>query len=241
MPPKLRPSYVVISERMIQEIVDRSAKTGIGVSGGSLGFKSVGITFGKRGSSGNFHALAEKVEEALHDETGNLDQPGEYIGLRASFQGWIFTSTEGAPSPVVWLSSVVNDNLVVLCGSARNVIGYEAPEQQQGWRPSTMGGLREFVAALRPKDPAQLLGLKASETVEFEIANDAVYTSLGLSRAGHPEIPQSELDVLLKPFVYVEEFEQSYITGEKARYARVVVGAPLWAREVADAPPPGSK
>lgn len=236
-----RPPYVVISERMIQEIVDRSANAGIGVDGFSLGIKSAGITFGRRGSSGNFHVLAERVEEVLHDEMGDLEQPGEFIGLRAAFQGWLFTSTEGAPSPVVWLTSKVDGNLVVLCGSARNVIGFEAPAQQQGWRPSTMGGLREFVSALRPKDPAKLLQLEASTGLESEIAVDAAYISLGLDRAGRPDIAELELDVLFKPYVYVEDFTQSYITGESASYARVVVGAPLWAREATDVPPPGSK
>jgi hypothetical protein len=46
---------------------------------------------------------------------------------------------------------------------------------------------------------------------------------------------------LLKPYAYVEDFSASYFTNETIAYDRVIVGAPLFAREISDLPPPDTK
>ena len=160
--------------------------------------------------------------------------------MRSHFFGWLF-SFEVERTPVVWLAAVDSSSLVVLCSSGRNVLGYDAPKQYPGWRPSSALGLAEVVAALRKKDPKNLLGYLADEQKQREMADAAAYITSGLMEYNPgPEIDE-ELDVLLKPYVYVEGFKGRYITGLELEYERVIVGAPLWARVPSESPPPGSK
>jgi len=73
------------------------------------------------------------------------------------------------------------------------------------------------------------------------MADAAAYITSGLTEHNPgPEIDE-ELDVLFKPYVYVEGFEGRYVTGLELEYERVIVGAPLWARVPSEAPPPGTK
>lgn len=234
------PEYVVISERMIQELVDRSASAGIKVDGVQVRAPFAAANLRKGDPSANYPLLAEQVTDLLSDQTGSPEYPGEYIGMRAHFVGWLF-SFDAERTPVVWLASLDNGSLVVLCGSGRNVLGYDAPDQYPGWRPSSAGGLAEVVATLRKKDPKSLLGYQANERKQEEMASDAAWFTAGLMQHNPgPEIDE-ELDVLFKPYVYVERFEGKYITGLELDYERVIVGAPLWARVASDAPPPGQK
>jgi hypothetical protein len=233
------PEYVVLSERLVQELVDRSAKAGREIQNVQLRPPLTGITAGRRGIDGNYHLLAEQITEAVSDETGTPEWPGEYIGARLGFSGWLF-SFEAERTPVVWFVSEFDQSLLVACGSARNVIGYEAPKQYPGWRPSSADGLREVVAALRKKDPTTLIGYQANETQQREMASDAAWITNGLKVAGPPEI-EGDFDLLMKPYVYVEDFSQNYITGLSLSYERVIVGAPLWVRGISDHPIPGVK
>jgi hypothetical protein len=233
------PEYLVISERLIQELVDRAAKAGKELQNLQLRPPLTGLTIGKRSSDGNYHRMAEEVTEAVSDETGTLEWPGTYIGARLGLDGWLF-SFEAERTPVVWLVAEHEDNLLVACGSARNVIGYEAPRQYPGWRPSSADGLREVVAALRKKDPKGLIGYQANEGKQTEMASDAAWIAHGLRAAGPPEIT-GDFDLLLKPYVYVEDFYQRYITDLVLDYKRVIVGAPLWVRDVSELPVPGAK
>jgi Family of unknown function (DUF7019) len=234
------PEYVVISERMIQELVDRSANAGIKIDAVQLRPPFTAVNLRKGDPSVNYPLLAERVTEVLSDQTGSLEYPGEYIGLRAHFSGWLF-SFEAERTPVVWLASLDEASLVVLCGSGRNVLGYDAPKQYPGWRPSSAGGLAEVVATLRKKDPKSLIGYQADERKQEEMADDAAWFTSGLMQHNPgPEIDE-ELDVLFKPYVYVEGFAGRYITGLELAYERVIIGAPLWARVASDASPPGEK
>jgi hypothetical protein len=234
------PEYIVISNRMIQELVDRAAKKGIGVDSVQLRPPFTSATVRKRGQSANYNLLAEQITEVVSDQTGTPEYPGEYIGTRAHFLGWLF-SFDAERTPVVWLAAADEDSLIVLCGSGRNVVGYDAPKQYPGWRPSSAGGLREVVATRRKKDPNDLIGYEADEAMQREMADDAAWFTSGLmTHNPGPEIDE-ELDVLLKPYVYVEGFKQRYITGLELEYERVIVGAPLWARIASDVSPPGTK
>jgi hypothetical protein len=233
------PEYVVISERMVQELVNRAAKKGFAVQNVQVRAPFVGLAAGRKTFDLNYHRLAEQVTEAVADETGTPEWPGKYIGTRGLFSAWMF-SFGVERTPVVWMASEVEGSLLVLCGSARNVIGYEAPKSYTGWRPSDSGGLREVVVSMRKKDPKTLLGYEADEGKQGVMASDAGWITSGLREEGPPDF-EEELDVLLKPYVYVEDFEQGYITGLKLNYDRIIVGAPIWARPPSDLPVPGTK
>lgn len=233
------PEYVVISERLVQEIIDRAESAGFAVQNVQVRPPFTSLTAGKKAFKENYHRLAEQVTKALDDETGTPEWPGQYIGLRGHFSAWLF-SFDVERTPVVWLATEVGGTLVVLCGSARNVIGYSAPKEYEGWRPSDAGGLREVVLALRKKDPRSLLGYEADDGMQREMASDAAWITSGLRRSDPPDF-REELDVLLKPYVYVEDFEAKYITGLQLAYERVIIGAPLWARPISDLPTPGHK
>jgi hypothetical protein len=235
----MRPEYVVISERLIQEVLDRAATTGFKLENVQIRPPFSAASIRKGEATGNYHLLAEQVEAALYDYTGTPEYPGDYIGTRAHFKGWVF-SFDAERTPVVWLSAEWSGTLLVLCGSARNVLGYSAPNQYTGWRPSDAGGLREVVLALRRKDPKKLLAYRAALSKQEEMAADAAWITNGLLQAGPADI-EEELDVLLKPHVYVENFDRASITGIRLTYDRVIVGAPLWARRPSDLPPPGHK
>lgn len=234
------PEYLVLSERMIQELINRAAASGITLDSVQIRPPLTSATFRTKDSNGNYNQLAEQITELVSDETGTPEYPGTYIGIRAHFLGWLF-SFDAERTPVVWLAALDEDSLIVLCGSGRNVLGYDAPKQYPGWRPSSAGGLAEVVATLRKKDPKSFLGYEADETKQLEMANDAAWFTNGLiTHNPGPEI-DAELDVLMKPYVYVEDFKQRYITGLELDYDRVIVGAPLWARIPTDDPPPGTK
>jgi hypothetical protein len=144
----VRPEYKILSERLIQEVIDRAAKTGFRPQDVQLRPPFTGATFGRATEEKNWHVLAERVEQALYDQTGTPEFPGEYIGLRGSFDGWTFMF-DYERAKVAWLAAEDEGRLVVLCTSARNIVGYDAPAQVEGWRPSDAGGLREVVMALR--------------------------------------------------------------------------------------------
>ncbi len=236
----MHPEYVVLSERMIQELIDRLASQGIGVETVQLRSPIASANLRRKDASSNYVLLAEQIAQVLHDKTGTPEFPGEYIGTRERFKGWLF-SFDAERTPVVWLASQENHSLIVLCGSGRNVLGYDAPKQYPGWRPSSAGGLAEVVATLRKKDPKSLIGYQADDRKQLEMANDAAWITNGLLEHNPaPEIDE-KLDVLMKPYVYVEGFQQKYITGLELEYERVVVGAPLWARVASDDPAPGTK
>ncbi|HEX5762292.1 MAG TPA: hypothetical protein VFY04_04140 [Solirubrobacterales bacterium] len=154
---------------------------------------------GRRSIEGNYHRLAEQVTEAVSDETGTPEWPGQYIGARLDLSGWLF-SFEAERTPVVWLVAEFDQNLLVACGSARNVMGYEAPRQYSGWRPSSADGLREAVAALRRKDPKTLIGYEASESQQREMASDSAWITNGLKGGGKAEI-EGSFDLLMRPYV----------------------------------------
>lgn len=233
------PEYVVISERLVQELIDRAATSGFAVENVQVRPPFSGVTAGRKTFKENYHRLAEQITEAVADETGTPEWPGIYIGTRGLFSAWIF-SFDVERTPVVWMASETEGSLLVLCGSARNVIGYEAPRQYSGWRPSDSGGLREIVLALRKKDPRSLLGYEADQEMQREMASDAAWITAGLRKSDPPQF-EEELDVLLRPYVYVEGFEAQYETGLEVKYERVIVGAPLWARPPSDLPVPGHK
>ena len=235
----MQPEYVVISERLVQEVVDRAASSGFKLKDVQIRPPFTGIDISKANPAGNAHLLAEQVTQALADQTGTPEWPGDYIGVRATFKGWVF-SFDAERTPVVWLTAQPDAALLVLCGSARNVIGYDVPRQYSGWRPSSAGGLAEVVAALRKKDPKSLLGYQADAEKQNEMAVDTAWIANGLLEEGPPDF-EEDLDVLLKPYVYVEDFTQRYITGLELAYDRVIVGAPLWARLISELEPPGSK
>jgi hypothetical protein len=175
----MRPEYVVISERMIQELMDRSESSGLAVDGVQIRppFSALNVRRGE--SRVSYPSLSEQVTETLSDQTGTPEYPGEYIGMRAHFNGWLF-SFEAERTPVVWLASLDDRSLIVLCGSGRNVLGYDAPKQYPGWRPSSAGGLAEVVATLRKKDPKSLIGYQADEEKQKEMADDAAWFTSGL-------------------------------------------------------------
>lgn len=104
------PEYVVISERLIQELVDRSAKAGKEIQNVQLRPPFTGVTAGKQSTKGNYHLLAEQVTEAVSDETGTPEWPGEYIGARLGFSGWLF-SFEAERTPVIWLAAEFDQSL----------------------------------------------------------------------------------------------------------------------------------
>lgn len=236
----MQPEYILISERLVQEIVDRAAKPGVKIKGGQVGLPFAKADIGPTSPAANAHVLAKQAEDLLHDETGTIDVPGTYVGLRAHFDGWMFSFAEGQPSPVAWLSAEIEDNLVVLCGSARNVLGYSVPAQYPGWRPSTLGGLKEVVAAMRRRDPEKLIEYLGGETDQPEIAGDVTYINAGLKREGASEF-SGEYDVLFRPFAYVEDFSRRDIVNGLNQFKRVIVGAPLWVRLASELHVPGSK
>ncbi len=236
----MQPEYVLISERLVQEIVDRAVKPGVKIKGGQVGLPFAKADIEATTPAANTHVLAKQAEDLLRDDTGTIDLPGTYIGLRAHFDGWMFSFAEGQPSPVAWLSAEIDDNLVVLCGSARNVLGYSVPSEYPGWRPSTLGGLKEVVAAMRRRDPGKLIEHLGNETNQSEIAGDVAYINAGLKREGPSEFG-GEYDVLFRPFAYVEDFLQRDIVNGVIQFTRVIVGAPLWVRVVSELPAPGSK
>jgi len=233
------PEYVVISERLVQELVDRAETAGFSIQGVQIRPPFSAVSAGRKTFKENYHRLAEQVTEVVADETGTPEWPGTYIGARGRFSAWIF-SFDVERTPVVWMASEDEGTLLVLCASARNVIGYDAPKDYTGWRPSDSGGLREIVLALRKKDPRSLLGYEADSGMQREMASDAAWITSGLRESDPPDF-EEELDVLLKPYVYVEDFEARYITGLNLRYERIVVGVPLWVRPISDLPIPGHK
>jgi len=238
---KMEPEYVLISERMIEEILARIRSSGVGVQGAQVRAPFVSVNLGKKQVPAGLPSLAEQVTEVVADHTGTPEHPGQYIGVRANFLGWLWTSQRR--TPVAWLVAQDEESLILLCGSGRNVVGYDAPDQQKGWRPSHPMGLAEFVALLRWKDPKRLLGFEANTSEEMEMADAAVYITSGLTEHSPPEIDR-ELDALFKPYVYVRHFAGRHAplaSPAHGYYERVIVGAPLWAREPTDGPPPGVK
>lgn len=235
------PEYVLISERMIQELVERAAGVGFQVDAVQVRPPFTGISASRGDREGNNHLLCEQVTAALFDDTGTVEWPGTYIGARANFKGWMFSIDTGGHSvPVVWMTGEVPETLLVLCGSARNVLAYDAPTAR-GWRPSSSEGLRQVLAAIRKKDPKTLLGYEASDAKQHEMAVDAAWIDLGLTNGGPPDFREEDVDVLLKPYVYVENLYQRFITQEEVHFERVIVGAPLFIRRGSELPPPGSK
>jgi hypothetical protein len=235
----VRPEYKILSERLIQEVIDRSTRSGFRPQDVQIRPPFTGATFARPGGDQNFHVLAERVETALDDQTGTPEYPGEYIGLRARFSGWIFTfHIERAK--VAWLASDSSQTLVVLCTSAENVIGYDVREEPVGWRPSEAMGLREVVMALRGGDAESLIDFQVDAGQQRQMARDAAWITSVLRRQGVPEFAV-ELDVLLRPYVYVEDVAEPYNAIGDRMYDIVIVGAPLWGRVPSALPPPGLK
>jgi hypothetical protein len=112
----MAPEYQILSERLLREIVDRKAKSGFKLTALQIKPPLAGATFGNSETGVNYHLLAEQAEKALYDETGTPEDPGTYIGVRASFQGWIFTFDEER-AKVGWLAAESDDSLTVMCTS----------------------------------------------------------------------------------------------------------------------------
>ena len=237
------PEYIYISPRLVSLVIARGKqRPSVRVAGGQVGPPGAKLNLEVSRPISELHLDAERATEIAHDYTGTLDtSPGQYLGIRGDFRAWIFPFEVGQRIKVAWFAAVVDGALVVLCGRADNFLGHERPPEETGeWTPSDPQGLRQIVTELRKKDPTALLAYQVDEHQQREMAETVAYITVGLPNRcltfDHP------LDVFMRCYVDV----LGPITGETlfkgaATFQRVIVGAPIWAREQSELALPGVK
>ncbi len=176
--------------------------------------------------------LVRRATDAVRDNTGTLEAPGDYVRFQGSItpakidvlMGWENTTPT---QPIAgFLADQVSDEtgrmLVALVGSISNFIGGPPEQLSDAWRPSDVRGLYELLHAARePSDPPILSGYLADEEGLDEAARCDPVINLIHHLAG--TFPTDYLEVLAQRFYLVHD--EMYL-GEK--YDAVLVGTPIW-------------
>jgi len=241
--------YRYISERLVDGVIEHAEALKSGKKLGGLmlnvaGVGGLGITLENTRTGTNRIAAAKAVEVLLHEHTGDLDDPEAppYVGYRGPVQLWIFTYKEEAPR-VIWAAvEHGGSTLLVLCGSARYWRGRSLDLPPENWWPSNAEGMEEVLRESGRLDYHQDDSIQIGVSSVESVAPAAASHTLGLQAQGTQQ-PQ-EYDVLCE--VYGEARDVVAATsvggGLSVEWARVLIGAPLWIRDLhANAPPPGSK
>lgn len=187
-----------------------------------LRFTGVEITLGRREPSiENLVWLAQKVTEAVSDQTGTVAYPGAYV------RGRMPLTCAAVPEKAAWMHSAFDIEegpaFVALCGSVYNYRGYSPGDQAdfKGWYPSDLMGMRETMESLTANHSKSWV-LRTKGNANVREGAISIENALAISRWVPPEcvIYQENLEVLFEVFVH----ESHTLNGIRS----ALLGAPLW-------------
>ncbi len=238
--PVAGPSYVYISKRLVESMVNRKRASDPKWESQGLVFRFPGVAY-KRGPvdiDGNPVALADAAEQAFTDRTGTLEYPDDYVGGRFTLR--LHDVPFDHPHwRAAWIVVEEGSTLVVLCGSRSNLIGTNSSEARPPFTASSPLGMWDVLKALRGRKspPGKRLGLSMDEESAREAAEDAAFIS---SRLPPSTLRlEEDLDVLFEVLLDVPKVRVPTLQGDR-EWERVVVGATVFAREPSDWVVPGS-
>jgi hypothetical protein len=222
-----------ISKRLTREIVDQheAARPG-GIVSAAITLR--GVSLGLRGRDpdyANRFDLARRASIAISDNTGTLENGGEYVraeldvvpvyfkvhfgwrrGRNQEIAAFFAESTSGSGGRT----------FVGLFGSISNFTGRKPEEEQPGWWPSDVTGLYHILdAALEQSDQRP-----SADYLDDDLASDhasSISMAMIIFRHMAKRFPAERLEFLAKSFVHSHD-----VTALGAIYETVVIGAPIW-------------
>lgn len=222
-----------ISKRLSREIVDQhEAALPRGIVSAAVNIR--GVSLGLRGREpdyANRFDLARRATIAISDNTGTLENGGEYIRAELNVvpayfpvhAGWRRGHNQEIAAFFADSSSSSSGRTFVgLFGSISNFTGRKPEETERGWWPSDVAGLYHILDAAREQSDQR----PSAEYLDEDLVSDGasgVVMAMGIFRHMAKRFPAERLEFLAKSFFHSHDIE---ILG--ASYETVLIGAPIW-------------
>jgi hypothetical protein len=230
--------YIYISDRLVADIVDQveAAATKQKLSKFQLKLPFLSIETRDRDLGDNRYALAVEATEAVMDLTGTLAHPGPFVLAEATLTWWDIYVDHGQYR-VAWLVAEESGEdgryLFTMCGSLDHYLGYDATKtKQQGWRPSTLEGMRDIVAAYH-RQPRKFNADPPDTNASIEkLVLEASHVSLLLNPETDGPLGVAKMQLLARVWqgMYGSIKVFNYRTSKTELFDGLFVGTPLWVR-----------
>jgi hypothetical protein len=171
----LHRQYIYLSARLLRQLYDQASShqrvVHMNVDDVSLGVPGLNSNVKLKKTSDqpeNIYWLAEHALKTVRTETGGVFGERTRYLLDELPLTWssLPILTLGSDDPVAWMYArwgdpTGGDNLVILCGSMDNYVGYVPGKRMDtlggGWYPSSVHGLEAVLRALRDENPPAIV------------------------------------------------------------------------------------
>ncbi len=225
-----------LSQRLAHDLVQRWEADEASIGTRSAQFQPVQAEQVELPVDENPYQLAEQTKRIVltQGHAGALSDEGEevkpYLLIpKARVRLWVFRPKAQTRGTIAFASVRRDPNMAVLLGSPKNVTGWSALQEIDGWIPSDPVGLRDVVRKLKDDTEHEVLEkLDWSQTVD-----DAASFAVNITRT--PDF-DGVAEVLARIYASEDNLRAIVTTTGPAitsyTFDRVLVGAPIFIREV---------